>query len=129
MQETFRCVSSLPKKGNPMHPELHPITTPITLPQPFDPDADLHDDPFVQLKQSFGMYSGNEMAAIGRQLPADNHLVEGLIPQRSVNLLVGDSGIGKSPMAYQIALAVAGGVPFLSLPVRTGKVVVADYEN
>jgi len=110
-------------------PELPPLSRPITLPTPLDPTADPNNDPFVKLKKQFGMYSGDEMHGIARQLPADNHLVAGLIPPCSVNLLVGDSGIGKSPMAFQLALAVAAGVPFLGLPVRTGKVVVADYEN
>ena len=112
-----------------MTPELPPITTSITLPLPFDPGADPNDDPYVKLKKQFGMYSGREIETIARQLPADNHLVEGLIPPCSVNLLVGDSGIGKSPMAYQVGLAIAAGVPFLGLPVKPGKVVFADYEN
>jgi RecA/RadA recombinase len=112
-----------------MPTELPPLTKRITLPTPLAPDADPNDDPFIQLKKRFGMYSGMEVTGLARQLPTDNHLVEGLIPRSSVNILVGDSGIGKSPMAYQIALAVAGGAPFLGLRVRTGKVIFADYEN
>ena len=65
-----------------------------------------------------------------RRLPSSTeHLVEGLIPPRSVNLLVGDSGVGKSALAYQLGLAVATGVPFLDLPVRRGRVLFVDYEN
>jgi hypothetical protein len=85
--------------------------------------------PFSKLKERYGMYSGGQIERITDQLPADDYLVEGLIPPCSVNLLVGDSGIGKSPMAYQIGLAVAGGARFLGLPVTPGKVIFVDYEN
>ena len=62
-------------------------------------------------------------------LRSSGHIVEGLIPPRSVNILVGDSGVGKTPLAYQLALAVAAGAPFLGLPVRAAKVLLVDYEN
>ena len=45
----------------------------------------------------------------------------------SVNLLVGDSGIGKSPLAYQLGLAAAVGLPFLGMATRASKVLLVDY--
>jgi len=51
------------------------------------------------------------------------------IPPRSVNILVGDSGIGKSPLAYQLGLCVAAGVPFLGMETQAGLVIMCDYEN
>jgi len=56
-------------------------------------------------------------------------LVAGLIARRSVSILVGDSGLGKSPLAYQLGLCVAAGIPFLGMPTEQGAVVYADYEN
>jgi hypothetical protein len=46
-----------------------------------------------------------------------------------VNILVGDSGIGKSALAYQLGLAVASGSPFLEMPTTLGKVLLVDFEN
>jgi hypothetical protein len=58
-----------------------------------------------------------------------NGVVTGLIAPRSVSVLIGDSGIGKSPLAYQLGLCVAAGVPFLGMPTQEGLIVYADYEN
>ena len=56
-------------------------------------------------------------------------LIGGLLPQQALTLLVGDSGLGKSPLLYQAALCVAGGVPFLGMPVEQGRVLYVDAEN
>jgi hypothetical protein len=56
-------------------------------------------------------------------------VVAGLIPRRVVTFLVGDSGLGKSPLAYQLGLSVAAGVPFLGMKTQSGIVVMGDYEN
>jgi hypothetical protein len=56
-------------------------------------------------------------------------LIDGLLPVRSLGILVGDSGIGKSPLLYQAALCIAAGVPFLGSPVRQGRVLYLDFEN
>ncbi len=42
---------------------------------------------------------------------------------------MGDSGIGKTALGYQLALAVASGNPFLGFPVQKNKVLLVDYEN
>ncbi len=57
------------------------------------------------------------------------YIVEGLIPAKSVNIAVGDSGLGKSAWAYQLALCVAGGIPFLGYAVLKGSVLYIDLEN
>lgn len=59
----------------------------------------------------------------------EGHVVNGLLPRASVNILAGDSGIGKSPLIYQLGLAVAAGMPFLGSPTRQCKVLLVDYEN
>jgi hypothetical protein len=55
--------------------------------------------------------------------------VEGFISHNSVSVLVGDSGLGKSPLAYQLGLCVAEGIPFLDMKTERGLVIYADYEN
>ena len=40
-------------------------------------------------------------------------VMEGLIAEKSVNLLAGDSGIGKTPLCVTIAICIAAGIPFL----------------
>src|SRR5262249_10243066 len=40
-------------------------------------------------------------------------LVQGILPVRSVNIIGGDSGLGKSPLMCQLAVCVAAGIPFL----------------
>ena len=85
---------------------------------------------FLRMKDDYGIVAGGQLGAVIRQLPSSTtHVVEGLIPPRSVNILVGDSGIGKSPLAYQLGLAVASGTPFLDMPVQQGKVLLVDFEN
>jgi hypothetical protein len=84
---------------------------------------------FLQLKKQNGIYDGRELALNVGLLPVSAYLVDGLLQPCSVNILVGDSGIGKSALVYQLALAVATGKPFLEHPTRRGKVVLVDYEN
>jgi hypothetical protein len=57
-------------------------------------------------------------------------VVAGLIPKSAVTFLVGDSGLGKSPLAYQLGLAVAAGIPpFPGMETEQGPVLYLDYEN
>jgi hypothetical protein len=58
-----------------------------------------------------------------------SHVVDGLIPDASVNIGVGDSGLGKSPWGYQMGLCVASGIPFLGRQVKQGRVLYVDLEN
>lgn len=57
------------------------------------------------------------------------YLVEGLLPAEDIHIAVGDSGLGKTPWAYQLGLCVATGTPFLGMIVRQGKVLYLDLEN
>jgi hypothetical protein len=56
-------------------------------------------------------------------------LVQGLISAGSVGIAVGDSGIGKTPLIYQLALCVAAGIPWLGMPTSGGQVLYLDCEN
>src|SRR5258708_40373650 len=87
---------------------------------------------FLDLKTRFGLLTDTELAeraAKSRAAGAAGRLVEGMIEPGTVNILVGDSGIGKSALVYQLALAVAAGRPFLGQRTRPGKVILVDYEN
>ena len=58
-----------------------------------------------------------------------DYIVESLIPSESVIIAVGDSGLGKSPLFYQMGMCVATGKPFLGLEVQQGGVLYLDFEN
>lgn len=60
---------------------------------------------------------------------APGNIIDGLIPEQSVNIVIGDSGLGKTALMLEMALCVASGKPFLGLPVRQGAVLYVDYEN
>lgn len=56
-------------------------------------------------------------------------IVEDMVQEDSVNILVGDSGIGKTPLLMQLGLCVSAGLPFLGLATRPGPVLYVDHEN
>jgi len=56
-------------------------------------------------------------------------VVKHLIARGSLNIAVGDSGLGKSPLLYQLGLCVAAGIPWLGIPTTKGIVVYVDFEN
>lgn len=56
-------------------------------------------------------------------------LIDGLISKPSLTLVVGKSGIGKSPLMYQAMLAVNKGIPFLGRNTRQGAILYVDCEN
>ncbi len=60
---------------------------------------------------------------------APGEIVHGLIPEGSVGIAVGDSGLGKTPLLVQLGICIAAGIPFLNLSVRQGRVLLVDYEN
>jgi hypothetical protein len=60
---------------------------------------------------------------------APGNLVDELIPENSVDILAGDSGLGKTPLLMQLGLCVANGIPFLGQATRRGVVIYVDYEN
>lgn len=56
-------------------------------------------------------------------------LVKNLIPSKSVILLTGESGSGKSSVALSLARSVATGEPFLGFECSQRKVLLVDKEN
>lgn len=65
----------------------------------------------------------------GRPVPDREWLVPDLIPARTVTLLYGDGGTGKSLLALQLAEAVALGRPWIGLPVKAGKALFLSAED
>jgi hypothetical protein len=57
------------------------------------------------------------------------YLIEDMVRPRSVNIGVGDSGLGKSPFFYQMGLCLSAGVPFLGLKTERCRVLYVDLEN
>lgn len=56
-------------------------------------------------------------------------IVEDMLQADTVNVLIGDSGLGKSPLLMQLGICVALGIPFLGLKTRQMRVLYIDYEN
>jgi hypothetical protein len=83
----------------------------------------------TSLKARWSVYSLHDLKQRIDELGSDKYLIDGLIPDRSLGILVGDSGLGKSPLLYQMAVCVACGLPFLGHAVRQGHVLCLDFEN
>jgi hypothetical protein len=56
-------------------------------------------------------------------------IVEDMLQVDTVNVLIGDSGLGKSPLLMQLGICVALGIPFLGLQTVCEPVLYIDYEN
>jgi len=108
---------------------LYPLPELPELPAAEVPIEGLKTAAFHLLKRQLGIYSGTELAERVRKLRTSGHLVKDFLQPGSVNILVGDSGIGKSALVYQLAMAVAAGKLFLGHATRPGKVILVDYEN
>ena len=75
----------------------------------------------------FTFRSLQKAAKSASQTPA---LVTGLLRSRSINFLVGDSGLGKTPLGVQLGICVASGIPFLDHPISNpGRVLYCDAES
>jgi hypothetical protein len=80
-----------------------------------------------ELKAKFAIYSGNDVTE--SRYPLQRWVIDELCPAQSLNILVGNSNIGKSPLVYQAGICVASGVPFLGREVSRGRVLYFDFEN
>lgn len=83
----------------------------------------------AQVKRKWGIRSYEELRQRRRDLGTSTYLVDSLIPAKTVGILVGDSGLGKSPLLYQLGICVAAGAPFLGHAVQQGRVLYLDFEN
>jgi hypothetical protein len=106
------------------------MLSPADSPSQSDRSATLepHDVP-AHLKRKWAVYTHGTLKQRCCELKSNEHLIADLIPKRSLSIVVGDSGLGKSPLLYQAALCVAEGIPFLGKPVMHGRVLYIDFEN
>lgn len=59
-----------------------------------------------------------------------NDFIQGFIPRRSLGIMVGEWGLGKSPFGIQMAICAAVGIPFLGMNVsKKCRVLYVDFEN
>jgi RecA-family ATPase len=94
-----------------------------------DSDILAVDPQLAKLKATWSVYSHGDLKQRCKEIGSDKQLIEGLLPDRSITLLVGDSGLGKSALVYQMGLCIAAGVPFLGRTVKQGRVLCLDFEN
>jgi hypothetical protein len=55
--------------------------------------------------------------------------LEVFLPANDISVAVGDSGLGKTPLAYQLGICIAAGKPFLGMPTTQSGVLYVDLEN
>jgi KaiC/GvpD/RAD55 family RecA-like ATPase len=82
----------------------------------------------AELRRKWAVRTPDELRKRSQELGED-YLIEGIMPERSLGVMVGDSGLGKSPLLYQMAVCVAAGVPFLGNKTHAGRVLCLDFEN
>jgi RecA-family ATPase len=90
--------------------------------------ATAQDAEFARLRSNWRVLRPQELRKECERA-GPRYLIDGLIPERSLGILVGDSGLGKSPLAYQMGICVATGIPFLGLPTQKSRVLYLDFEN
>ena len=78
--------------------------------------------------QKRGIYTFETLeASLGEEV---NYVIDGLLTERSINILAGDSGIGKTPLCLTLALCIAAGIPFLGMKIsRPRRVLYCDAES
>jgi hypothetical protein len=83
--------------------------------QPFTPAEDGQDQPFTPVEQSVAQPQahGFRLKWHGEQQEPIPWLVKGILPRGGVGLIAGQSTVGKSFIALDLAGAVATGMPFL----------------
>jgi hypothetical protein len=99
------------------------VTAPLAAGEESPPVSD------SELGRRWGIYTPRELGHKCKELDCGTSLIAGLIPDRSLGIVVGDSGMGKSPLLYQAAICVSSGVPFLGRAVLSGPVLYLDFEN
>jgi hypothetical protein len=79
--------------------------------------------------EAFGIRTLSQLKQRIASLGKTEFLIDGLMSERSLTLVVGDSGIGKSPLVYQALLCFSACVPFVGKKVRQGRTLYMDGEN
>lgn len=85
-------------------------------------------DRFEELRNK-RIITSQELAELCALSTEEQFIVESMIPAHSTSIIVGDSGLGKSPLAYQLGLAIATGEKFCTLTTKKSPVLMIDLEN
>ncbi len=90
----------------------------VESPPPAEPQEQVRELPTFDVSSLFG------------QTPPEREwLVEGMMPYRSITLLSGDGGTGKTLLALQLAVAVASGGYWIGRTVKSGSVLFVSAED
>jgi len=74
-----------------------------------------------------GLFTFDSAQTFGVMIP--QWTVEGLLEEGSLNLLIGHSNLGKTPLCITLGVAIAAGVPFLGHSTTKGPVLYLDAES
>jgi hypothetical protein len=88
---------------------LHKMGKLFVYPQNPSPESSVQVLEEESVVVPVGAVTLDELARCCKEQPI-NYLVEGLLPAEDVHVAVGDSGLGKTPWAYQLGLCVASGI-------------------
>jgi hypothetical protein len=109
--------------STPLSSEGHPRALPPQLAPVNHPAFDA-----ATLKQ-LGLSTPEEIDKQCAEESGRKFVVQGMLNPGQVGIIVGESGIGKSPLNYQLSLCVAAGIPFLRTKTTQGLVIYVDGEN
>lgn len=84
---------------------------------------------FTRFKRRWSIQPAPDLKRLCVEIGSAKQQIEGILPVRSIGLLVGDSGLGKSALIYQMGVCVAAGIDFLGHKVQQGRVLCLDFEN
>ncbi len=73
--------------------------------------------------------SEDELGRLVQEHGSKKPIVEEMLFPETVNIGVGTSGLGKSPLFYQLGECIAAEIPFLGMPTAGGEVVYVDFED
>jgi len=94
-----------------------------------EPEKSAPDTLDASTLRTFGLHTETSLDKLCASYSKKQFVAEGLIARGSLNLVAGDSGLGKSSLLYQLGLCVAAGIPWLGVPTTKGRVVYLDFEN
>ena len=85
--------------------------------------------PPIETYRKLRLYTPSDLDKFCSESAKKAFVVDNLIARGSLGLVAGDSGLGKSPLFYQLGICVAAGIHWLDFPTKKGTVVYVDLEN
>jgi hypothetical protein len=96
-----------------------------------DEKSDRYDDDAARMaagppgSDGIRIFSWSDM----RDLPPVEYAIDGFVVSRGLSLLYGNSGIGKTFVALDMALSIASGMPWMGRETRHGRVLFVETEG